>query len=51
MNRDPKDDQKHQPAAPGKAIEPISRRDFLNGLLITGASASLALAAGCMPSG
>lgn len=35
-----------QPTAPAR---PISRRDFLNGVLLTAASAPLALAAGCLP--
>lgn len=46
MSAYPEDEQKRE--TPAKS-QPISRRDFLNGLLLSGASASLALAAGCMP--
>lgn len=38
-----------QPAAAPTPGRPISRRDFLNGVLLTAAAAPLALAAGCMP--
>ena len=49
MSSDPQNEPLDHPTGPGQPHRPISRLDFLNGLLITGASASLALAAGCMP--